>query len=262
MISSLAVAALALGPSTTPGIPAATVTTKYKLEIKAETSVDLSGMGGPVQVQTANMSAWLVLTLNDSAGGRSVFVRIDSLLYSGTAPVSKESVDSVTGAVVRGFVDAAGRVKNLSSTPPNSLLVGQIQGMVNSFFPKFKANAKAGDNWVDTATVKNDAGGNNTTVVLVTTYTADGAETVTGLSAVKLSTKTTSTVTGTIENPMAGTMEVEGTGAATGTLFVGAGGRLLGGSSTSNIDQKLKIAMSPTPIPVKTVQTVVVTVIP
>lgn len=262
MLSSLAVAALALGPTVAPGAPAATVTTKYKLEIKAETTVDLTGMGGPVQTQTANMAAWLVLTLNDSAGGKSVRVRIDSLSYTGTAPVPKESVDSVAGAVVRGYVDAAGRIKDLSSTPSNSLLVGQIQGMINSFFPKFKADAKAGDNWVDTATVKNDAGGNNTTVVLVTTYTASGAESVTGLPAVKLSTKSTSTVTGTLENPMAGTMEVEGTGTATGTLFMGSGGRFLGGSSSSNIDQKLKIAMSPTPIPVKTVQTVVVTVIP
>lgn len=261
MFSSLAVAALALGSSMAPAAPAATVTTRYKLEVKAETTLDLSTFGQGVQTQTANLTAWLIVSLTDSAGGKGVLVLVDSVTYEGTAPVATESIDSARKAVVRGFVDAAGKVKNLTATPNNSLIVGQVQGMINSFFPKIKSAAKSGESWMDTTEIKNAAGGNNTSVTLVTTYTAGAGETVAGVPALKVSTATTSTVSGTLENPMAGTMEVEGTGSSTGTFFIGNDGRFLGGSSSSNIDQKLKISMSPAPIPVKTLQTVVVTVV-
>lgn len=260
-MNSLAVVALALG-STFPGPPAAAVTnTKYKLEIKAETTIDLAAFGQGVQTQTANLTAWLNVTLRDSVGGKGVHVLVDSVTYAGTAPVAPESLDSAKRAIVRGFVDASGKVKNLTATPDNSLIVGQVQGMINSFFPRIKAAAKAGESWIDTTEVKNAAGGNNTNVTLITSYTAGAGETVAGVRALKVNSSTKSTISGTLENPMAGTMEVEGTGTGTGTLFIGADGRFLGGSSSSSIDQKLKVSMAPTPIPVKTVQTVVVTVI-
>lgn len=260
MFSPLAVVALILG-SLASSAPPAAVTTKYKLEIKAETTIDLAAFGQGVQTQTANLTAWLIVTLNDSAGGKRVHVIVDSVAYDGTAPVAPESVDSARHAVVRGFVDASGRVKDLSATPGNSLLVGQIQGMINSFFPKIKSAAKAGESWTDTTEIKNSAGGVNTNVTLITAYTAGAGETVAGVPALKVNTMTRSTVSGTLENPMAGTMEVEGTGSGTGTLFIGTDGRFLGGSSSSSIDQKLKMSMAPTPIPVKTVQTVIVTIV-
>lgn len=261
LFSPIAVAALAFGSSLAPSAPAAVVTTKYKLEIKAETTIDLSAFAQGVQTQTANLTAWLNVTLSDSAGGKGVHVLVDSVTFDGTAPLAPESLDSARRAIVRGFVDASGRVKNLSATPGNSLIVGQVQGMINSFFPKIKSAAKAGESWTDTTEITNAAGGNNTNVTLVTSYTAGAGETVAGLPALKVNATTKSTISGTLENPMTGTMEVDGTGTGTGTLFIGTDGRFLGGSSTSNIDQKLKVSMAPTPIPVKTVQTVVVTVI-
>jgi hypothetical protein len=85
---------------------------------------------------------------------------------------------------------------------------------------------------------------------------------VAGIRATKISSRYTSTVTGTMENPMSGTMQVEGTGTGTGSYYIGPDGRYLGGTSTTNVDQKLKMAMAPAPIPVKTVQTLTVTLIP
>ena len=262
LLRTLALLSLAGSPpSGEPGAPAP-FTTRYKLEIRAETTVDLSAMGAPVQVQTANLSAWMLLRLNDSAGGRSLYVKVDSLNFEGNAPVTKESLDSVRGAEVRGFVNASNKLTNLSATPSNSVLLGQIQGMVNSFFHKVKAGAGAGDSWVDTTTVRDETGGNNTTVVLVTNYTSAGVQTQAGVAAVKLTTKTSSTVTGTMQSAATGTMEVHGGGTGTGTLLVTPDGRILGGSSTSNIDQKVTLSMAPAPIPVKTVQTVTVTLLP
>jgi hypothetical protein len=248
-------------PTGGPGVPAP-VTTRYKVEIKGETTIDLSVMGAPVQVQTANLAAWLLIRLTDSAGGKSLYVKVDSLAFDGTAPVTTESLDSARGGEVRGFVNASNRVSDLSANPSGSVLLGQVQGMVHSFFPRVKAGAKPGDTWMDTTTVRDESGGNNLTTVVVTNYTAAGAETQAGVATVKLDAKASSTVTGTMQSPQTGPLEVEGTTTTTGTLFVGPDGRFWGASYTSNHDQRVKLAMSPTPIPVKTVQTIVVTVLP
>lgn len=259
--SVIAVTSLLAGSWPGSGFTPATTTTKYKLDVKAETTVDLSGVGGPVQNTTANLSVWMALTTSDSARGKAVRVRIDSLAFDGTAPVPKESVDSVRGAEILGFVDPSGKFEVVKSTLDHALL-SQVQGMTHSFFPRVKAGASRGDSWIDTSTVRNQSGGSNTTVVLVTTFTSEGSEAVSGIPAVKLGTRSTSTVSGTMENPMAGTMEVEGGGTTTGTMFVAADGRFLGGNSTTTMDQRLKVSMAPAPIPVKTVQRVVVTVVP
>ena len=258
--SGIAVASLLAGSGPVTGVAPASITTKYRLEVKAETTLDLSAVGGPVQNTTANLAVWMAMTTTDSARGKAVRVHIDSVMFDGTAPIPKESVDSVRGTEIRGFIDGNGEVEVLNSTLDHALL-SQVQGMTHSFFPKVKPGAARGDSWIDTSTVKNQSGGSNTTVVLVTTFTSEGPEAVSGIPAVKLGTKSLSTVTGTMENPMAGTMEVSGGGSTTGTMFVGADGRFLGGNSTTNMDQKLKLSMG-AQIPVKTVQRVTVTVLP
>lgn len=255
------IALLSLGTGT-PGVSAEPTTTRYKVELKSETTIDLSVLGAPVQVQTVNISAWMMVRLADSAGGKSLFVKVDSMLFDGTAPVSRESVDSVKGAEVRGFVNAANKLSGLTSNPSNSTLVGQIQGLMHNFFPRVKAGARVGETWLDTTTVRDETGGNNTTTIVVTNYTAGGVETQAGVAAVKLGTKGTVTVTGTLESPATGSMELEGNGTSTGTVFVGPDGRLLGITSSANHDQRVKLAMAPALIPVKTVQTMIVTRLP
>ena len=113
----------------------------------------------------------------------------------------------------------------------------------------------------DTTEVSNNTGGNNTLAKVFTSYTAGGQETIAGMPAMKVEATTRSTTTGTLDSPMTGTMEVEGTGAGTSTLFIGANGRLLGVNSSSTIDQTLKMSMVPTPVPVKTTQTVIITLL-
>ena len=262
LLSALALLSIAGPPPSGGPVAPAPVTTRYKVEIKGETTIDLSVMGAPVQVQTANLSAWMQIQLNDSAGGKTLYLKVDSLSFDGTAPVGRESLDSARGGEIRGFVNAANRVSNLSANPSGSTLLGQVQSMVHSFFPRVKAGAKPGDTWMDTTTVRDESGGNNLTNVVVTTYTAGEPETQSGVATAKLDTKSSSTVTGTMQSPQTGLMEVEGTSTTTGKLFVGPGGRFWGASYSSNHDQRVKLAMAPTPIPVKTVQTIVVTVLP
>jgi hypothetical protein len=255
-------ASLSLTPFILPSTPSAPSTTKYRFDLKSETTVDLSVVGAPTQVTNLGLNAWVVMTLTDSAGGKVVHAIVDSMKVDTTIPqITPATIDSAKGGMIHGFVDPSGHIKNVTATPGGNPLLAAVQGVVNALFPRVKVGTKTGDHWVDTTEVSNSSEGNNTKVKLILNYSADGTETVAGFPATKVTAASTSIVTGTMENPMAGTMEVEGNGVGTGTFFVGTDGRFLGGTLSSTIDQRLKVAMAPAPIPVKTVQVLTVTLI-
>lgn len=255
-------ASVFFAPFAQPSTPPVASVTKYRFDLKSEQTVDLSVVGAPTQVTNLALDAWVVMTLTDSAGGKVVHVTVDSVKVETTVPtITSATIDSVKSGMIHGFVDPAGHIKNVTATPGGNPLLASVQGVVNALFPRVKAGTKAGDRWVDTTEVNNASDGNNTRVKLVLNYSADGIETVAGSPALKVSATSTSTVSGTMENPMAGTMEVDGTGTGTGTFFIGTDGRFLGGTLSSTLDQKLKIAMAPAPIPVKAVQALTVTLI-
>jgi hypothetical protein len=251
------IAGLAIGSPAPHAAPAAM---RFRIDAKTHAMIDLTGFGQPPTEQDIGLTAWVGITLSDTTGGRTMHVVVDSAKYEGTVPISQESVDSVKGGVLHGLVEPNGRVKDLNATPKSSLFMAQVQAVMANLFPKLKGAAKTGDTWTDTSEVTNTAGGANTTTKLISTYTAGSNETVAGLPAMRLNASFTSSTTGTLENPM-GTVEVEGTGTGTGYYLVGADGRYLGSGSTTNLDQKLKTAMAPGPIPVKTVQTLTVTLL-
>jgi len=252
---------LALGvlPGTSPS--PAPITTRYRIESKNDVTVDLSGLGMPSQQQSVGISSWIALTLSDSAGGHVVHAVVDSASYSGTAPIPPSSIDSAKGGIVHGFVSPEGRVKGLTAKPAENLVMAEIQGVINAMFPRIKSGAKSGDAWVDTTEITNTVGGSNTKVRYLITYTAGGSESVGGVPAMKMSAASQMTVSGTVENPMAGTMEIEGTGTGNSSFLMGGDGRFLGGTTTATLDQKMKMAMAPNPIPVKTLRSVTVTLI-
>jgi hypothetical protein len=241
----------------------ASVTTKYKIETKNETSVDLSAFGQPNQEATIRISAWVAVTVGDTVGGRTAHVVVDSIKLESTTPqLTQASADSAKGGTIHGFVDAAGKVNNLTPTPADNAVMLEVQGVIHTFFPKLKNGARTGDHWIDTVDVNTTSAMANTKSKFVVTYTSAGQETVGGVSAIKLTTSSTSTTTGTVESPMAGTMQVEASSTGTGVYFVAPDGRYLGGNAVANSDQKLTMAMAPAPIPVKSTRTVTVTLVP
>jgi hypothetical protein len=258
VFASLALGVLVLRPA-----DPARSTTKHYFELKSEQVVDLSVFSQPNQVVTLDLKAWVATTLTDSAGGKVVHVIVDSLRAISSAPqFTPAMADSAKGGMVHGFVDPSGRVKNLTSTPAANQLLIAVQGIVNGIFPRIKKGANAGDRWTDTTEIVNKEGGNNTTIKLMLNYTAAGTETVAGVPAIKVTATSTSVISGTAENAMAGTMVVEGTGVGNGTFWIGADGRFLGGDLSSTLDQKLTITGAPAPIPVKVTQQLKVTALP
>jgi hypothetical protein len=240
--------------------PRAPITLRYRIDAKNQTTIDLSGFGQPAQEQSLGLTVWVVVSLQDTTGGRALHVVVDSAKYEGTLPIGQESVDSARGGTIHGVVDPAGRVKNLTVTPNASVFMAQIEAVMAGFFPRVKPGAKTGDKWVDTMEVTNSAGGANTKTQRISNYTLGARETVSGLPAMRLNSVYTSTMSGTLENQM-GTVEVEGTGTGTGFYLVGTDGSSLGSGTTTNLDQKVKMAMAPGPIPVKVAQTLTVTLL-
>lgn len=234
--------------------------TRYRLDSKTQTTIDLSAFGQGTQDQILGVVAWIGVTYTDSAGGRAVHVLVDSAKVDGTLPIGPESVDSAKGGTINGYLDATGHIKNLTSTPGGSLVMSQIQAAVGSMmFPRARAGMKAGDGWMDTTETTNTANGSNLKTKTTVTYKAGAAETVSGVGATRLEADLALSVSGTIENPMAGTMETSGSGAGHASFLVGSTGQVLGGTGASTINQNLKMAMAPAPIPVKVVQSITVT---
>lgn len=256
-------ASFVLGLLALPPANPAPSTVKYLLDLKAENVVDLSVFGQPTQVTTVDLKAWVAVTLTDSAGGKVVHVIVDSLKVASTAPqLTPATADSAKGGMIHGFVDPSGKVKKLTARPAGNPLLTSVQGIVNGIFPRMKSGAKVGDRWTDTTEIVNDEAGNNTTVKLMLNYTAGDAETVAGMPATKVIATSTAVVSGTMDNPMAGTMGVEGTGTGGGTFWVGADGRFLGGDLSSTLDHKLTITGAPAPVPLKVTQQLKVTALP
>ncbi len=244
------------------GPPAAPITTRYRVETKTETTIDLSGVGQPNQQLNLGVVSWIAVTVNDTTGGRVVHVVVDSLTYDGGAPQLTASVDSARGGTVHAFIDGKGHLQNIVARPADNAFLGDVQGVIHSFFPKVRAGVKAGDTWVDTVEVTNNQNGSNLKSKFILDYTAGERSTVSGAQALKLNTKSSATMSGTAQNPMGGSMDVEGTVTGSSESLIGVDGRYLGGNSSATSNQLVRVAMAPAPIPVKTLRTVTVSVLP
>jgi hypothetical protein len=161
-VRSAILASLAFGLAVAPMSRRAPMSTKYRIDTKSQSTIDLSAFGQPAQEQNVGLVTWVTVTLTDTTGGRVLHVVVDSLKYDGTVPIEQASLDSVKGGTLHGLLDAAGRVKNLSATPSGSLVLAQVVGVMHAFFPRMKAGVKAGDTGTDTSEVANTTGGANT----------------------------------------------------------------------------------------------------
>jgi hypothetical protein len=139
--------------------------------------------------------------------------------------------------------------------------VAELKSTMPTFFPRVRAGAKQGDSWVDTTNLETKTSTRALKSTVVTTFTHGGDDTMAGEKAARIETVFTSTAAGTMENPMAGTMEMESADKGTGKFFVSATGRYLGGASQSEAKATVKSAMVPDPIPIKVLRTSTISIV-
>ena len=235
-------------------------TTKYKVETKAENVADLSALGQGEQKTTIGVVNYLTITLDDTTGGQTVHAVLDSIIKADSNALPEQSaLDSARGRTWHGLLTPEGKVTNVvRSDSSNSGPVGEI---ITTFFPRVKRGAKVGDQWTDTTEVVTDQAPQLVTTKTITNYSVTGTETRNGARVMKIEAAFSQAQTGEISAP-GGTLNIEGTGQGTATYYVTADNRYLGGNSTTHSDLQITSDQLPEPIPVKSTNTVTVSVLP
>lgn len=253
-ISPLAVLGLLAADESAPS------TTRYRIESKTQQTVDLSSVQQPNQVTNTLQVAIISVTLTDTIGGKTLHVVVDSLSSDLAIPGAAEAAQGAKNAWLHGFVDPWGRTRIVKTSADSNEMVGQLKASLQRFFPVIKPGTKQGDSWLDTVHVDSKTPAQAIKSTTVTTYTLGGASQYGGATATKIEAVSTTTGAGTIENPMAGPMELQLTDQSTEAFYVGGNGHYLGGTTQSSVKSFVTMAMVPNPIPVTATRSTTVTV--
>jgi hypothetical protein len=235
------------------------VTTKYRVEQSLTQEVDGTASGVGKQVLRFTTTTFVTVTLDDSAGGRTMRVVIDSMKGDSATPIPAAVMDSARGGEFRAFLDRSGKPSPLTPTGA-SPAAAQVQGLLTDFFPWVRPGFKVGEAWADTSVNTTGAGGDTVTVRRVTNYKALANEPRGAARAVKLTTDHTSTVAGNQPTPQ-GPATIKGTGNGSGTYFVSSDGRYLGGEWQLHSALQLSGAFAKDPVPITVTQTTKVTAV-
>lgn len=251
---AMAAATLAL-----PAFRAAPVTVKYRVDQSLTQEVDATSAGQGKQTLQFTTSTFVTVTLNDSAGGRTMRVVIDSLKGDSTAPIPPAVMDSARGGEFRAFVNKAGKPSPLTPTG-TSAAAAQVQGLLADFYPWVRAGLQVGDAWTDTTVNTTGAGSDTVSVRRITSYKAAAAESRGNVRALRITTDQRSDVAGVQPTPQ-GPAKIEGTGGGTGAYYVSPDGRYLGGEWQLHSSLNLSGAFAKQPVPVTVTQTTKVTAV-
>ncbi len=236
-----------------PGKWLAPVTAKYRLDQTLTQVIDGTAMGKGKQSLSFSTSAFLTVTLTDSAGGRSMRVVVDSIQADSSAPIPPSVFDSARGAEYHGFITKAGKPSRLQPVSTNRAAI-QIQGLLVDFFPWVRAGIKVGEAWTDTSATTTGEGADSVTVQRITAYRAAARERRNARRAIRVTTDYTSNVSGTqpTEN---GPANVQGSGTGKGTYFVSPEGQYLGGDWQLESALKISGSFVKEPLPITISQT-------
>lgn len=242
-----------------PGFRLAPVTAKYRVDQSLTQEVDATAGGAGKQVLSFTTTTFVTVTLNDSGGGRTMRVVIDSMKGDSATPIPLEVMDSARGGEFRAFLDRSGKPSPLTPTG-TSPAASQVQGLLSDFFPWVRAGFKVGEAWADTAVQTTGAGADTVTVRRVTNYRAAASEMRGKVKAMRINTDHTSAVAGSQPTPQ-GPAKIEGSGRGNGAYYVSADGRYLGGEWQLSNSLNLSGSFTPQPVPVTVTQTTKVTAV-
>jgi hypothetical protein len=237
--------ALALLAGWTPLVPQAP--RKYRLDMKTAQVVDLAALGQGEQRTEFTSTAFVTVTLADTAGGKTIHLVLDSMLTDSTSPIPQEAVRAAAGSAWHGLVGRNGRISEFKAVGTRG--VGeQFAGVFRQFLPPIPVGKKAGDQWTDTTEITDDLGTGSLATRTVTNFQA-ASEIFQGTRALKVAAAASSSFNG-MQNVQGQDAAIEGTGTATATWFIAADGAYLGGTLASKQALTLAGGFAPEPIPI------------
>ena len=204
-------------------------------------------------------STFVTVTLNDSAGGRTMRVVIDSVKGDSSAPIPPAVMDSARGG---GSGPSVARRESLHPSRPPAPLLQRHRCRDSSpiSIPGCRAGLKVGDAWADTTVNTTGAGSDTVTVRRITSYKAAASESRGNVRAVRITTEHSSNVAGMQPTPK-GPAKIQGTGGGTGAYYVSPDGRYLGGEWQLHSSLNLSGTFAKQPVPVTVTQTTTVTAV-
>ena len=239
----------------------ATSVTKYRVDGRISQEADASALGGGKQLFAMKTSTFVTLTLSDSAGGRAIKMVVDSLRGDSLPQgVTAEDLAKAKGSVITGYSDAKGNVTNVKSSAESVAGLG-LTGLVSQLVLPARAGLKVGDTWSDTTETSNPVGGGSLGSRTVTNWKVNGTETRSNVKAFKIDGAFASSIAGAQETP-GGAVDIEGTSTGTNSVFIGADGRHLGGTTSSKSNLNATLAAQGATIPVVIDASSTITVLP
>lgn len=258
---SMTFAALACGAFVFPVMGgSAPVTLKYRIAQTVEQTVDASAMGQGEEKVRGGFAAFLTVTLNDSADGRSLRAVVDSVVPDPESnPIMLAALVSVDGATGTGFVDSSGKLASFTEAVADSGAAGQtgrLENLVESLFPRMKASAAPGDVWTDTTETSDTTNGTPVSRRAVMQYTvSEGADSA-GAKTTKFDISGSYSMAGAGADGIA----FEGTGTQSGT-FQRRGGHLVAADLSDNANMLVIHPQAPEPIPIANVSSITITLL-
>jgi hypothetical protein len=219
---------------------------RYRIDLKTTQVIDLTALGQTEQRQSFNSAAFVAVTLQDTTGGRTITITLDSLKPDSASPIPAEAIKAAYGTVWHGIVGSNGRISGIKAS--DNPVAAQMTPLLREFLPPVPAGTPAGKAWTDTTENTDDVSNGSMAVRTVTNFQSS-SEDFSGTKAVRIASASSSSYSGT-QQTGGGTAAIEGTGTGTGAWFIGPDGIFLGGSRNSQQNLTVSGAFAPEPLPV------------
>ena len=165
-------------------------------------------------------------------------VTLDSIALTGAGEVA--DVSALRGAKFVSLVSPTGRVYSTQVPANENPLVSQIAEGITRFLPAYRANLKTGTTWADTTAGKVMQQGMELDRTIVSSFTVEHDTTIGGVKAFKVARVTSVKAAG--GGSAQGTpVSMESSSTSNGAFFVSTKGVFLGGSSSDDVNLKLRI---------------------
>ncbi|MGH7583271.1 MAG: hypothetical protein ACREL5_08615 [Gemmatimonadales bacterium] len=194
-----------------PGAPGPAPTRRYHLEVTTSDEIDQSVIGKPKLSDGLVTSAYISVSISDTAGGKIVRVLVDSMSLQPSGALVEQLQQSrptaaadALGASVRAML-VNGRIAGAPQISDSNPALGPIVQAIGVLFPGIRAGAKVGDQWADTNHINNNSGSRHQTGQVVASWKVTGTE---GGALVLAGNSTTHTTT---DNGNGQILEVQGT---------------------------------------------------
>lgn len=238
-------------------------TSRYRIETQQHVVQEVMGNTQTMDGTTIQV---LSVTLAPQGADLGLTVVVDSMSLTSSAPGAAAAADAsartMMGKRFTGTVTANGRVTALTSPDSSQREVAQAMTGIRDFLPVLPAAPlTTGREWTDTMSTSQALESLTMTTRSVRTHRIEGWETREGVRALRVSTRSNYTITGSGDaqgNPL----ELAGQGSATTQRFVSAAGVFLGAVESDSAQINVNVVSMGMSIPVTRTQRATVTRLP